>query len=269
LLKELQNVWGSGGAHSTYFKKVDEIIIDIFNQPLAKQPKGILDMGCGNGAFLIHLFDVVESKTLRGKYLDDFPLFLVGADFNKAALKITRTALIQSDIWAKVIWGDISDPDLLQKDLFENYNIELNDLLSVRAFLDHNRLWSTPVSSIKKTTNSTGAFAYRGKRLTNAAVEANLKDHFLAWSKYIKKFGLIVIELHTIAPEITAANIGKTAATAYDATHGFSDQYILEIDSFLEILSEVGLKSHPLYFSKFPNSKLATVSVNYIVEIDK
>ncbi|MBQ0741252.1 class I SAM-dependent methyltransferase, partial [Aquimarina celericrescens] len=63
----------------------------------------------------------------------------------------------------------------------------------------------------------------------------------------------------------TSNNLGKTAATAYDATHGFSDQYILEIDSFLKIINEVGLQSDEKYFSKFPNSELATVSINYIV----
>jgi uncharacterized protein YqfB (UPF0267 family) len=49
------NVWGSGGAHATYFKVIDEIIIEIFNRPIQEQPKGILDMGCGNGAFLQHM----------------------------------------------------------------------------------------------------------------------------------------------------------------------------------------------------------------------
>ena len=49
------NIWGSGGAHSAYFKVVDEIIIELFNKPIEEQPKGILDMGCGNGAFLQHL----------------------------------------------------------------------------------------------------------------------------------------------------------------------------------------------------------------------
>lgn len=259
------NVWGSGGAHATYFKKIDEIIISLFNKPLNEQPKGILDMGCGNGAFLIHLFDVIESKTLRGKHLDDYPLFLVGADYNKAALKVTRANLIQADIWAKVIWGDISDPDLLQKDLKENYNIELNDLLSVRTFLDHNRIWSEPYSQLNSPSTSTGAFAYRGKRLPNNDVERNLKDHFQKWASYIAKFGLIVIELHTISPELTAKNLGKTAATAYDATHGFSDQYILEIDSFLKVIEEVELQSDKKYFSKFPDSDLATVSINYII----
>ncbi|WP_109298798.1 class I SAM-dependent methyltransferase [Aquimarina sp. AU474] len=259
------NVWGSGGAHSTYFKKIDEIIISLFNKPLEDQPKGILDMGCGNGAFLIHLFEVIESKTLRGKHLDDYPLFLVGADYNKAALQVTRANLIQSDIWAKVIWGDISDPNLLQKDLKENYNIELKDLLSVRTFLDHNRIWAEPTSQLNTPSQSTGAFAYRGKRLYNNDVERNLKDHFKKWGPHIEKFGLIVIELHTISPTLTANNLGKTAATAYDATHGFSDQYILEIECFLKIIEEVELKSDERYFSKFPNSDLATVSINYII----
>lgn len=46
----VMNVWGSGGARDTYFKVVDEIIINLFNLPINEQPKGILDMGCGNDA---------------------------------------------------------------------------------------------------------------------------------------------------------------------------------------------------------------------------
>ena len=61
------NVWGSGGAHATYFKVIDDIIIELFNKPIHEQPKGILDMGCGNGAFLEHIFNVIERQTLRGK----------------------------------------------------------------------------------------------------------------------------------------------------------------------------------------------------------
>ena len=63
------NVWGSGGAHSTYFNKIDEIICNIFNQPLSKQPIGISDMGCGDGTLLKHLYNIVKNKTLRGKNL--------------------------------------------------------------------------------------------------------------------------------------------------------------------------------------------------------
>ncbi|WP_333663723.1 class I SAM-dependent methyltransferase [Chishuiella changwenlii] len=259
------NVWGSGGAHSTYFKVVDEFIIDIFNRPIEEQPKGILDMGCGNGALLQHLYDVIERQTLRGKHLDEYPLFLVGADYNQAALKVTRANLIKNDIWAKVIWGDIGDPERLAKDLREDYAIELADLLNIRTFLDHNRIWED-VQDVKtnKISTSTGAFAFRGKRLSNNDVEQNLLNHLKKWSPYVDKYGLLLIELHTISPSLTAKNLGNTAATAYDATHGFSDQYILEVDVFHKICEETGLIPDRSLFKKYPNNELATVSINLL-----
>lgn len=259
------NVWGSGGAHVAYFKKVDEIIIDLFDKPIHEQPIGILDMGCGNGAFLIHIFEVIFHKTKRGELLDEHPLFLVGADYNEAALKVTRTNLINADVWAKVIWGDIGDPKRLEKDLRENYEMDLSSLLNVRTFLDHNRVWEDVDSNIDSPSISTGAFSHCGKFLSNNVVESNLKNHLEKWRPYIQKFGLILIELHGLDPNLTGHNLGKTAATAYEATHGFSDQYILELASFDKVISELGLKNDSKYRAKFPNSDLATVSVNYLI----
>ena len=258
------NVWGSGGAHSTYFKVIDEIIINIFNKPLSEQPKGILDMGCGNGAFIQHIFDVIDYQTLRGKHLEEYPLLLVGADFNEAALRVTRANLIKSDIWAKVIWGDIGRPKALAKDLKEDYNIDLKDLLNVRTFLDHNRIWEMPDTITKRVSQSTGAYSNLGNRISNNLVEDSLLEHFTKWKPYVEKFGLLIIELHTLDPSLSANNLGKTAATAYDATHGYSDQYILELDVFNKIASEAGLERDANYFSAFPNSELATVSVNLL-----
>jgi len=257
------NVWGSGGAHSSYFKIVDQIIIDLFNKPIEEQPKGILDMGCGNGAFLIHLFDVIEKQTLRGTILDEYPLILVGADYNEAALGITKANLIQADIWAKVVWGDIGDPDLLAKDLKDNYNVALGDLLNVRSFLDHNRIWKAPTDTHNlSASTSTGAYTFEGKRLNNNDVEASLLEHFQNWAPYVKRFGLLLIELHTVKPELVAENIGRTAATAYDATHGYSDQFILEVDVFHKVLAGAGLHPHASLHRKFPDSDLASVTVN-------
>jgi hypothetical protein len=84
------------------------------------------------------------------------------------------------------------------------------------------------------------------------------------WAPYVQKHGLLIIELHTIAPHLAAKNIGHTAATAYDATHGFSDQYIVEIDVFHKICKEVGLYPNEKEFRKFPNSDIATVSINLL-----
>lgn len=259
------NVWGSGGAHLTYFKVIDEFITDIFNRPLAEQPKGILDMGCGNGALLQHLYEIIERQTLRGKHLEEHPLFLVGADYNQAALKVTRANLIKNDIWAKVIWGDIGNPKQLAEDLQSDYNIDLGDLLNIRTFLDHNRIWEDVLDTrSERISTSTGAFAFRGKRLSNKDVEQNLQNHLKKWTPYVEKFGLLLIELHTLSPEITSKNLGLTAATAYDATHGFSDQYIVEVDVFHRICKESGLEPDTNLFKKFPDSELATVSINLL-----
>lgn len=260
----VMNVWGSGGAHATYFKVLDDFIIDIFNRPIEEQPKGILDMGCGNGALLQHLYETIEKRTLRGKLLEEHPLFLVGADYNQAALKITRANLIANDIWAKVVWGDIGNPELLAADLNKNYNIQLEDLLNMRTFLDHNRVWEDPGDTDDLISDSTGAFAHRGQLIPNNKVELSLQKHFEKWKPYVAKNGLILIELHTVDPKITAQNLGKTPATAYDATHGFSDQYIVEIDVFHKAALDAGLTIDEKLFKKFPDTDYATVSINYL-----
>lgn len=259
------NVWGSGGAHAAYFGVIDDVIVELFDRPIDEQPRGIVDVGCGNGAFLEHLFDVIENRTARGKVLEDHPLFLVGVDFNETALRVTRTSLARADIWAKIIWGDVGRPDRLAEDLMDDYGIDLKDLLNVRTFLDHNRPWTSPVDRKEgRVSTSTGAFASRGQRVSNADAEDSLREHFAGWAPYLERFGLLVIELHTLPPEVTAANLGRTPATAYDATHGYSDQYIVEIDVFERIAAEAGLRARPEHARRFPDSDLATVSVNLL-----
>lgn len=100
--------------------------------------------------------------------------------------------------------------------------------------------------------------------MSNNDVEASLLEHFKRWEPFVRRFGLLVIELHTIQPQLAAANLGLTSATAYDATHGYSDQYIVEVDVSNQIAADAGLFPDPAHFSKFPNSELATVSINLL-----
>jgi len=259
------NVWGSGGAHSGYFNKVDEIVIEIFNRPLEDQPAGIADMGCGNGALLAHLFELIEHYTLRGKHLDTHYLHLIGADLNKAALDSSKKNLLERGIEAEFLYADISDPAQYAKDLKALFNVNLEDLLNVRSFLDHNRIYEKP-SAFKRTDKSlsTGSFAYRGRLIPNDELEYNLIQHFKKWAPFIKSFGLILIELHTIPPVLAAKNIGKTSVTAYDGTHGYSDQYIIEKDLFLQCAAQAGLRPNPKFMFSFPPNDCATISINII-----
>ena len=258
------NVWGSGGAHATYFKKFDQVIIDIFNKPLHQQPKGIIDVGCGDGTLLAHIFDLIWNKTARKDDLSKNKLILIGVDYNKEALLSTQRNLQKADVWAEVIWGDIGNPEELNTQLEKKFNVSLSDLLNVRSFLDHNRPFNEPKSKPATYHYSTGAFAHRGKHLKNEWVEQSLVEHLLKWKKYIQKHGLLMIELHTVSPNKVSLNLGKTPCTAYDVTHGFSDQYIVGINTFKRAVTTAGLQIDDTHNYVFPNKETPTISINLI-----
>jgi len=269
LVNRGMNVWGSGGAHKTYFKKVDEIIMEIFNRPLARQPQGICDMGCGDGTFLEHLYEVVKQRTTRGKVLEQHPLVLVGADFNKVARRVAKQHLRKAGVpMCHVIAGDINRPAQLGSDL-EALGLDVHDLLHVRSFLDHNRPYSRPANYVRgsRTGKSTGAFAYLGEEIPADELEENLVRYLRRWAPYVGRFGLLVLELHTLPPELAAANLRQTPVVAYDGTHGFSDQYLVELPIFLECAREAGLQADDRYHAKFPASELATVSINFFTAL--
>ena len=264
------NVWGSGGAHKLYFKKIDEIIIEIFNRPIEMQPKGIADMGCGDGTLLIHLYTLIKEKTIRGKNLEKYPLHIIGADFNDEALDVTGENLRKENINHILVKADIGNPNNFNSELKQKHNIKLNDLLSVRSFLDHNRTFEIPnldnfnLNKIK--TNSTAAFCSNetNKIFEPIIFKLSLIEHFLKWKPHINKFGLILLELHTINPELCSKNIGNTVATAYDATHGYSNQYIIEYEDFIDSVRLAGLKNNDEFEFNFPSKELTTVSINLI-----
>ncbi len=259
------NVWGSGGAHSAYFGYLDEVVRTIFDAPLEGQPRGICDMGCGNGALLLHLEEFIRTETLRGKHLDSHPLVLVGADFNQAALDATEAHFVQEGVDGHFVWGDIGDPDRLDLDLQHRHGIALGDLLNVRSFLDHNRVFNRPVAQRTKPVMTTGAFAFRGERLRSSDVEQSLVEHFGKWRPHVARHGLLVIELHTMDPAEAADRHGRVPATAYDATHGFSDQYIVEVPVFDAMAAEVGLRKVEAVSRTFPSALPATVSLRYFL----
>ena len=94
-------------------------------------------------------------------------------------------------------------------------------------------------------------------------VEQSLKEHLLKWSPYVAQHGLLMIELHTVAPEDAQFMQGRLPATAYDATHGFSDQYILEIPVFDAMAREAGLQMDKAFSRTFPSTLPATVSLRF------
>ena len=104
----------------------------------------------------------------------------------------------------------------------------------------------------------------KNKILKPIIFKLSLIEHFLKWKPYINKFGLILLELHTINPNLCSKNIGNTVATAYDATHGYSNQYIIEYEEFIDAAMIAGLTCNQKFEFNFPSKELTTVSINLI-----
>ncbi|MFB2876109.1 hypothetical protein [Floridanema aerugineum] len=255
------NLWGSRKAHQTYFRKLRDIVIEIFNQP--NPPLGIADMGCGDGALIEYLYQAIKNSTERGKTLNDQPLWVVCADYNEIARQAAHARLTAAEIPHIVLFGDINDPDGFAKKLWNDWGINLLDLLNVRSFIDHNRPYIPPKckSSINKVS-TTGAFVYEGQLLNEQQLYFNLKEHFCRWFPYIGHFGLLVLELHTLNPTTVSSRIGDTLDISTSATHGYSDQYPIELNKFILAAAEAGLKSDLYYQCIYPSSEVPSVSIN-------
>ena len=256
------NVWGSGGAHKTYFKKIDKIVIDIFNGPIESQPLGIADMGCGDGMFLKHLYHIIVNNTIRGEHLNEHPLALFGADLNQEALDVANRNLTSSNIDCDFLIADISNPKKYKEDLESKFNIDIKELFHVRSFLDHNRIYKNCTMKNKIRFKTMCSYSYKGRYISSEEIISNLIDHFSQWKKYINKHGLLLLELHGVAPDLSASNKCLTPTIAYEATHGYSDQFIVEYEIFLQCAQFAELNRIKKHSKIFPNERFTTISLN-------
>lgn len=153
----IMNIYASSGAGSgPASREISEKIINrIFNDlPLEQQPAGLADMGCGDGSALKRLAQYVIEHTRRGQNLAQFPLLVVGADYNESARSRARETLSPLEAIAhvsvRVVHADISHPDKYDQAVADSglqvrdehgamRSAGLRDFLHTFMFLVHNR----------------------------------------------------------------------------------------------------------------------------------
>src|SRR5262249_40869381 len=210
--------------------------LPIFTRlPLESQPKYVVDTGCGDGTLLIELFEAIRDRTPRGERLVDYPLVMVGIDYNQVARDVARRRLQEMALPHVVVSGDIGDPDGIAATLTA-HGIDMRQALHVSKSVIHNRTFRSPRQDRKHSFrgfDSTAVFVAPGGALIGTPdLLADLVEHFEAWRPWIAHHGMIVIEAHTVDPTIIAGRIGKSLNTVIDAAHGFSHQYLVEIDIY-------------------------------------
>ena len=262
------NVRASGASHQRYFAAADAIIGRAFDLPFEAQPIGVCDMGCGDGAWLEHVWHLIMQRTERGRLLRAYPHdpryrpLLVGADYNDAARSASRQRLTQAGIPHFVTFGDINDPQSLKLELARR-GIDSTRLLHTNSFLVHNR----PYAGVKdmraaaaRRSDPGAVFASRGRALSGGELGQNLAEFFAAWRLVIGEHGMVVIELHD--PE--RVRVGRTL-TNYMLTHGLSDQYTVSLGAYLDAAREAGLEVDWDSLRLFPESpEAAAISVSHL-----
>ncbi|MGD2088023.1 MAG: beta-ketoacyl synthase N-terminal-like domain-containing protein [Candidatus Aminicenantes bacterium] len=262
------NVIASGFQHEKYFSDMEDIILSIFNRkPYGQQPKYIADTGCGDGTLLKRIYEIVKNKSLRGKILNEYPVKLIGIDFNNKALQETSVTL--KDIDHLVLKGDIVDPEQVIRDLNKNGIRDTENILHVRSFLDHDRPYTPPADTSAANARSNirheGVYVdSEGNAIPATSVMQSLVEHLGNWSRIIGRHGLVVLEVHCLEPKVVSQFIDQSESLHFDAYHRFSQQLLVEAEPFLMAAAEVGLFARADFFKKYPKTlPFSRISLNH------
>jgi SAM-dependent methyltransferase len=261
------NIRASTAAHGRYFGDGDRAIAEVFDrEPLAEQPRFVLDTGCGDASWLARIHALVRDGTLRGRHLDEHPLLMVGADLSAAAVQRAHRTLDDAGAPSLVLLGDVSDPDALRDDLAA-HGLEIDEGLHVHAFVDHDRGYGGAHAPPTAAGLSSGAYlSESGHALDPADVEADLAAHLARWAPHVARHGLVVLEAHCVAPQVAARHQGALHSIAFDAYHGLSRQYPVERRAFIAALRGAGLRQAATGERRYPTTRpFVAVSLNHLL----
>jgi SAM-dependent methyltransferase len=220
-------------------------------EPIAAQPGLVVDMGCGDGTMLVTLYQAIVERTGRGRRIGEFPLLMVGADPSPVARQVAAARLSAAGVPHVIMDGDIADPAGFGRALAD-LGLDARDALHVCKSAIHDRAYrpppmpasADPARAANLPPASSCAFAQPdGSAIPAAAMARDLAAFFRGWHPLTRKHGWIVIEAHSVAAATAAGLIGRTVATALDATHGYSCQYPVEPEVFAWAARTAGFRS--------------------------
>jgi acyl transferase domain-containing protein/acyl carrier protein len=244
-----------GLQHDGWLADVERSVIAIFSaSPLETQPRYVAEVGCGDGALLQYVYETIRDKTLRGKQLANFPLTLIGADIDRAALDATARTLAGID--HVVIEADVGEPERFIESLHA-HGISGADVLHIRAFVDHERPYGPPADAraldARSRVGHTGVYVDGNEAaIPAAAAVQSLVEHFERWSKLVTPHGLLLVERHRVAPFVQGNQSGQSESSHPDGPNGSASPLLVEADVALMAAAEVGLFTDRSQLRSYP-----------------
>lgn len=206
-----------------------------------EQPRAVVDCGGGDGTLLCELYDAIVARTSRGAMLDAHPLAMIGVEYNPVAERTLRDRMKRSGVPGLVFAGDVGDPASIAARLAVE-GFARDDVLHVSKSVFHNRTYAG--TSAADTGTSLGAFSGPGGTLLTAGeIEADLEALFGLWRAEVGRHGMIVIEAHIIEAALAIERLGRNVMTSLESSHGYSHQYLVEIDAHRAAARRAGLKT--------------------------
>jgi SAM-dependent methyltransferase len=253
------NLTISTKAHRRYFSDADPVFLDLFDRPAEGRPRFIADMGCGDGAWLSHLHELLDDRLGGGPTM-------VGIDASPTALERARERLDAAGVDAVLLPGDVTDPDRLASDL-GRHGLRIEDGLHIRAFLDHERAFRAEGAGLAAPGWSSGAYLdVDGRAVDGPALERDLIAHLERWARQTRTHGMIVLEAHCVAPRIARRNLGALHSVAFDAHQAYSHQYPIEHAAFLRCAQAAGLRPEGRHERRYPADRsFVTISLNRLL----
>ena len=123
---------------------------------------------------------------------------------DRVSLIQTGITLTAADVPHKLMFGDIDQPESVQAELEAKFGVTRNDVLHVRSFLDHDRMFAPPIkpidTSLQQALNDScdatfvsNAEGFGGMLVTPAEAFYSLVEHFERWAKCLGTHGLLML----------------------------------------------------------------------------
>lgn len=225
------------------------------------QPEAIVDTGCGDGSLLAWLYSEVVNRTSWGRRR----LTAIGIEPNPAARRIAAETLTEARVPHILLDGDITEAEEIARKL-RALGYDAHNTLHVSKSVIHNRRYKSPSKKADAMLRSSNVFTLPdGDPIQPGYLEQNLIEHFESWRPLTSRYGMVVIEAHTVRPETHSACLGRSIATVVDALHGYSNQYLVEPDVFRAAAQRAGYRSRSQVELGVRTTSHVTLTIDHFV----